>query len=900
MGVIYSDYAEDRDKALEYYKQVNEICKKYNNMIVSEVVALTNIGETYFYHQDYQLSLKYFEETKEKAKKGDFEASVFYAYTFLCRIHLRLGNYRSAYEYYQLCNIELDGYPLHGREIGEYYMACAELNLEFANLQEAHKFAYKAFKSYEKEESVLKLNSEFLLNYIKLVNDFDDNFSKYIGKINKIIDNISYVGNKVRLLYKLSRFLYYKGYLEQGKKILDKIDNLFNNEYKSNYIKINIMYLKALYNEDNKIQALNEVLELVKRSCNYRLEGEIYAEIGQCYFNNKEYVYSFIYYFECCQRLVNLIEQLPGKCVFNVINIYNIRDPFRRLNMLKQHYCKSKFVEVIDEDIINRYKFKYDNVEDIKNIVNCRNVFENKYFMREIRKLQGILSHNKINDIRKLLNNLTSDNIENLQLILQYLLHLTMGTEGYIITKQNNEYTCIVSINKDRQISNEDFKIIDKVNDTKQPLLISNLYSYENIQYFNKNIRGCICVPIVIKKSLEKDYITDRRTKNSYGNSRLIGYLYIKTERALNNFTEKSLKKCMQLNGLIGIIIEKYKLKIIASFDKLTGTLTRKYLEEAIEENIDLASENEESFSMIMFDLDHFKKVNDRFGHQTGDEVLKQVCEVIRENIRSTDTCGRYGGEEFIIILKNTNIKYAAKIAEKLRIKVENAKILGDKADVTISMGIISYPEHGQWKQQLIEKIDQALYMAKESGRNQCKVWNKDFSNKVKSTDKLTGIITENEVQNNRNVLVMVELLELVNQNISFEQKIYKILGRIIEITEAQYGILFKIKDDLIEKTFSRKNFNEDWITMPIYDENIIKSVINKKQGVYMIDWDNIIKKDSLIKTPDWHSIIVVPMIKKGKINAILYLSVSVKMKEFTFKEFNFVNTLSKIITMIL
>ena len=124
----------------------------------------------------------------------------------------------------------------------------------------------------------------------------------------------------------------------------------------------------------------------------------------------------------------------------------------------------------------------------------------------------------------------------------------------------------------------------------------------------------------------------------------------------LNNINKDSMKKCMELSKVIGIIIEKYKLRLSASIDKLTGTLTRKYLEEALDEQIEVASQTGSEFSLIMYDLDHFKMVNDKFGHRTGDYVLKRVCDVVMDNLRETDIVGRYGGEEFIVILPDTGI----------------------------------------------------------------------------------------------------------------------------------------------------------------------------------------------------------------------------------------------------
>ena len=253
------------------------------------------------------------------------------------------------------------------------------------------------------------------------------------------------------------------------------------------------------------------------------------------------------------------------------------------------------------------------------------------------------------------------------------------------------------------------------------------------------NLKAYICIPIIMENGNEKDFMKNERRKNSQGGKHVIGYIYIESQRVLNNINSDSMKKCIEVSKVVGIIIEKYKLRLSASIDKLTGTLTRKYLEEALDEQIEVASLNGSKFSLIMYDLDHFKMVNDKFGHRTGDYVLKRVCEVVMDNLRETDIVGRYGGEEFIIILPDTDIDGAQLVAEKLRNKIEVEKILDDRREVTVSMGVISCPLNGEWQGELVERVDQALYVAKQRGRNRFVAWDSVFFSKSKKLIDLLG-----------------------------------------------------------------------------------------------------------------------------------------------------------------
>ena len=320
------------------------------------------------------------------------------------------------------------------------------------------------------------------------------------------------------------------------------------------------------------------------------------------------------------------------------------------------------------------------------------------------------------------------------------------------------------------------------------------------------------------------------------------------------------------------------------------------FLEEALSENVEKANGTQGVFSIIMFDLDDFKGVNDRFGHQTGDQVLRDVSKIVMDSIRKIDVCGRYGGEEFIVILPGTDTTVASGIAERIRQNIENKKILGSKRELTVSMGIATYPNHGKWKQELVEKADQALYVAKANGKNRCQIWEDKFSGKVKGTNKLSGIVSGNVVQDSRNVLAMVELIEIIKDECDLETKIFNALGRIIETTEAQNGMFFMVNENEITEKFGRRIFKENWTQVKGYSEDIIESVIIDKQGKCIIDWDSIIDYDLVTGMPNWNSVLAVPIIKSGVVCGILYLTVPIKVKEFKFEDLNFVNTLGQLL----
>ncbi|MBK5240991.1 MAG: diguanylate cyclase [Clostridium sp.] len=276
--------------------------------------------------------------------------------------------------------------------------------------------------------------------------------------------------------------------------------------------------------------------------------------------------------------------------------------------------------------------------------------------------------------------------------------------------------------------------------------------------------------------------------------------------------------------------------------------------------------------------------------------MLRDVCKIVMDSIRKMDVCGRYGGEEFIIVLPDTDTVEASVIAERVRENIDVAKILGSKRALTVSMGIATYPNHGKWKKELIDKADQALYVAKENGKNRCQIWDEKFVGKMRGTNKLSGIISGNLVQDSRNVLTMMEIIESIKFESDLETQIFNVLGRIIETTEAQNGMFFIVNGNEINGKFARRIYKENWTVVKGYSEDIINSVITEKQGVCIIDWDSIIDYDLVTGMPNWNSVLAVPIIKSGIVSAILYLTVPIKIKEFKFEDLNFVSTLGQLL----
>ena len=170
--------------------------------------------------------------------------------------------------------------------------------------------------------------------------------------------------------------------------------------------------------------------------------------------------------------------------------------------------------------------------------------------------------------------------------------------------------------------------------------------------------------------------------------------------------------------------ITKYKQNDITEIDFTTKLLNKQTTFKQLEEYLKSINEKPESFTLAMADIDFFKKINDTYGHLAGDEILKQISECLIKNIKGDDIVGRFGGEEFIILLKNTNLDNSKALLEKIRKDIDDLIVKYKNFiidNLNISIGAVFNQDNNTDLNNLIEKADKALYNVKENGRNQTK-----------------------------------------------------------------------------------------------------------------------------------------------------------------------------------
>ena len=214
-------------------------------------------------------------------------------------------------------------------------------------------------------------------------------------------------------------------------------------------------------------------------------------------------------------------------------------------------------------------------------------------------------------------------------------------------------------------------------------------------------------------------------------NNRAIGVILLASTKSYNDSTLKNRVAIVNVNlsRAINNAIAHDKVKRLAASDYLTEVYNKRFGMIRLQEELDISKRSKKPLCIVMFDLDHFKKVNDLYGHLAGDKVLIQVAKLAQAEIRNSDVLFRFGGEEFLIVLRNTTASDAYQLAERIRLKVESQPILYNekKIHITSSFGVAcTHNKELDDLNALLSTVDQALYQSKTLGRNRTTVAKSD------------------------------------------------------------------------------------------------------------------------------------------------------------------------------
>jgi|GEM_PF-172155 len=362
------------------------------------------------------------------------------------------------------------------------------------------------------------------------------------------------------------------------------------------------------------------------------------------------------------------------------------------------------------------------NEEDLKLLTSIASqaaiaIYNTELYQKSEQKVRELTTLYEIS--RAIASTLNLENVLNLAMKMINQLMNTRRCSIIILGRDGKEINARVSqgLSEDilKQIKLDDAEsILSHVLKTKQPILIKNIDAEpafkmsESGRYFTNSFMS---VPLYIKEQI-------------------IGVINVTDKINGTQFTEDDLKLLITLANQIASDVDNARLYEMAVTDGLTETFNHKYFQQHLEKDIERSKRYHEELSILMIDIDHFKKCNDTYGHQEGNKILKKVTSILKASIREVDLLARYGGEEFAIILPCTPKSGAFEIAQRMREIIEKSEfcLSNQQIRITVSIGIAAFPEDASLQFDLIRKSDISLYHAKKTGRNRVICYDESLS----------------------------------------------------------------------------------------------------------------------------------------------------------------------------
>ncbi len=305
--------------------------------------------------------------------------------------------------------------------------------------------------------------------------------------------------------------------------------------------------------------------------------------------------------------------------------------------------------------------------------------------------------------------------------LLEKIMHMSItnagAQRGYLILESEGELT----IEASEDVDKNELMVMQSMPLKDCPHICHSIVNYvyhsgENIVLGNAAREGLFTNdPYITRVQCKSVLCTPIMSKG-----KLSGILYIENNISENAFTPERLEILQSFSVQAAISIENARLFDLATTDGMTKLYVHRYFQLLLDQEIKRSQRNHKKFSLVMMDIDNFKSFNDTYGHQLGDRVLKDVAATAKKISRAGDIAARYGGEEFIMILPETDSGQAMILAERIRANVADIEIPheGKNLNVTISLGVSTYPNHAGEKEALIRAADDALYTSKHKGKN--------------------------------------------------------------------------------------------------------------------------------------------------------------------------------------
>lgn len=879
MGQYFYRVKEDNKEALIHLFNAKKASYKYGVKDFGVLLDVT-ISEIYINERRYKEALELLQEALDRTDNNGLDYYRCQALFYLSKCYIKLDKLHLAYRYLEI-----------GNEIYHRYNSQETFLKTIKNIRASYYYSISNYeKAWEVIDSNMTISKEYnghIISRIRCEQYFYNlRRCKSEAEIRDQIEGFKLEGNNINdqyfkndLLLDFIIELEEIGYGNIAKELYSGLEKIG----KDNKLLLKYRYIQ-LFNANNNIPMTNEIEMLLNYLDDKKLYAKISAKIGGIHENNCDFVSAIESYYRAISVLNKTVKTLPNKYKINYINNGMILVVYNKLvRCLKVELNIEGLEEKSEIDSMLEF-------EDLMNELEIENLIKNKTFLVKLQEDYEKNYFNQYNSIYDVLDMFKSNIINNIEHLIKYICKLTVA-EGAIVTMQDSEG--IETIIYDYRAINPRIK----VEFFKSKLNIEDGGRVVKLNLNKENINDEELLPKGMKAAI---YLKTKNRISIGASENIQGTIILYSNKYLNNINQNALENLKSLVPLMGFLLDKYNLTIDSTIDKLTRVYNRKYFESSLLDILEYSKVQQKDFSIAYFDIDNFKGVNDKYGHHFGDKVLTSVATIAKENIDKNDIIGRYGGEEFVVLFPGKNQYEAFETCEKFRDKIQKSAVLGNGLELTISIGISQYPIHSNSGENLINMADEALYIAKNTGKNKTIIWSNEFGATSQLNDKLVGILSGNTINDYRKLSAIMDIIDLIRMKSDITNKIYEFLTRVMEMVEAQEGTLFILEDNILQKEYTRKRHEEGWQTASEFNEIMMNQVIANKTGLYIVDWDGSREKLKSSWIPDWKSILIAPIIYNGIIKGILYLSVSINEKEFNHNDLNFVNTLSGIFSAIL
>lgn len=845
-----------------------------NKLYKHEIFALINIAICYLHVDNYSESEKYIIKTLERQKEETVEFYSDIIYSTFCLLQIKLGNINLAVKYYSLYEIfsknDNNDESLIDNSIASYYY-----NLIFYNYDVAYKIIkqiYNKISNKKNYKSICMICNYYQMILFKCENEEDIRSVYYILK-----NKLEYINNKNKQLeikIKTILFILKLGYEDLANELFSEFK-----EYPNSYnIEAHYTYLELCFKEDvYNNYLINKALRVCSLSAEKEIKTYLYTAVGIKYEDMESYYLAFNYYYEAITLHLEILRELPIKERLIYANKSDFLNVYRLLTRCLNDKLKIRMNFKHFDSINNENK-----LNDILNEFKLTRLLNNQSIYNFMQEFYEKLYYTDLNNIYDVFSMFDDDIINNLNNIVKYIAQITLSNKAILLMENEygeNEVICSYKFSNINMIKSYCNNRIESQDDVY--IISQNDVDFNDKQFQSMNIKGCMYIRI--------------RNKEIHlnGNIKINAKLILLSDNAVNNINENSKKIVKKFIPFIKFMLEKYNLTINSTLDKLTGAYNRKYFEQSL--NILLNNDilGDQIFGIIMFDIDDFKGVNDKYGHQTGDEVLVRVVKEVTKTISKNDIVSRYGGEEFLILVPNTDEQKTFDLAEKIRENIDKAKILGEKRPVTISAGVTIAGNEILSSNEIIERVDQALYKSKNTGKNKVTFWKKEFCVNNVNNDFNAGMISEILRSHNLNFIIS-DIVNLMKYKLNKDERIRRFSLKIINTIKCENIGVFLTQSKNITDTFVTRLSGEFTSDFDNFNLKFVYKVIDNGKGMYKIDWENG-KMDTKDSIPEWKSVCLVPVINNGDIIAVIYLSDSINNKEFNNNDFSLLSSIAQL-----